>query len=253
MDREPRRDSSAPLPWPGRGWRAWQCRWRRGGAVAAAGRRARADLGGAGARGDGEAPRRGTGGPRRGRCGLARCRPIYVRYRPGRYCRVLYEVRFRDPATGAATDRLAHAALLRGDRAERLWARGEPRQLAERAAELHPGPPAARAAYVPALRAVAQVYPVDLDLPGLVEAAAPEVMRERLGDALAVGRALRRVEPELVRYKPRRRAVLRIRLEGGPRQAVYAKARADERGALIHRSAARSRSPSRSATCPTCG
>jgi Phosphotransferase enzyme family len=167
---------------------------------------------------------------------VAHCRPIYIRYRPGRYCRVLYEVRFRDPATGAATERLAHAALLRGDRAERLWARGEPQRLAERAAELHPGPPAARAAYVPTLRAIVQVYPVDLDLPGLVEAAAPEVMRERLGDALAEG-ALLEVAPELVRYKPRRRAVLRMRLEGGRRQAVYAKVRADERGALIHRSA----------------
>jgi hypothetical protein len=167
---------------------------------------------------------------------VARCRPIYIRYRPGRYCRVLYEIRFRDRATGAATERLAHAALLRGDRAERLWARGEPQRLAERAAELHPGPPAARAAYVPTLRAIVQVYPVDLDLLGLVEAAAPGVMRERLGDALAEGRLLE-VEPELVRYKPRRRAVLRMRLEGGRRQAVYAKVRADERGALIHRSA----------------
>jgi hypothetical protein len=175
--------------------------------------------------------------PAAGDSRVVRCRPIYIRYRPGRYCRVLYEVRFRDPDTGAATECLAHAALLRGDRAERLWARGEPRRLAERAAELHPGPPAARAAYVPALRAIAQVYPVDVDLPGLVEAAAPDVMSERLGDALADGRALPGVEPELVRYKPRRRAVLRMRLEGGPHQAVYAKVRADERGALVNRSA----------------
>jgi hypothetical protein len=62
-------------------------------------------------------------------------------------------------------------------------------------------------------------------------------MRERLSAVLPNGSNLRAVEPELVRYKPRRRAVLRLRLEGGDRSAVYAKARADERGPLIQRSA----------------
>jgi hypothetical protein len=172
-----------------------------------------------------------------GRLRISGCRPVYIRYSPGRYCRVLYEVTFQEPETGAETERFAHLALLRGNRAERLWSRGEPQRLAEHAERLHPGPPAGRAAYLPALRAIAQVYPVDLDLPGLVEAASPEAMRERLGAVLPEGRKLRAVEPELVRYKPRRRAVLRLRFEGGGRAAAYAKVRTDDRGALIHRCA----------------
>jgi Phosphotransferase enzyme family len=172
-----------------------------------------------------------------GRVLAVACRPVYLRYSPGRYYRVLYDVGLRDAGTGAVSERLAHAALLRGDRAERLWSRGEPQRLAERASELHPGPPDGRAAFVPALRAIVQVYPVDLDLPGLVEAASPETMRERLRTALPEGGELRAVTPELVRYKPRRRVVLRLGLQGGERTAAYAKVRADERGALIHRSA----------------
>ena len=108
-----------------------------------------------------------------GRLRVDGARPVYVRYSPGRYCRVLYRVTFRDAGTGAETERLAHAALLRGNRAERLWSGGEPQRLAQRAASLDPQPPAARAAHLPALRAIVQVYPVDLDLPGLVEAASP--------------------------------------------------------------------------------
>jgi hypothetical protein len=171
-----------------------------------------------------------------GRLRVLGCRPTYVRYSPGRYCRVLYEVTLEEARTGGETERLAHAALLRGRRAERLWARGEPQRLSERATRLHPGPPAARAAHLPALRAILQIYPVDLDLPGLVVAASPDAIGERLKAVLPEGRELRAVEPELVRYKPRRRAVLRLRLHGGGRAAAYAKVRTDERGALIHRS-----------------
>ena len=172
-----------------------------------------------------------------GRLSVVACRPIYIRYRPLRYCRVLYEATFEDAETGARTERLVHAALLRGQRAERLWAGGDPQRFAERAASLHREPPAARAVHVPALRAIVQIYPVDLDLPGLVEAASPDAMLERLSAVLAEGQELRAVEPQLVRYKPRRRAVLRMRLDGGERPAVYAKVRADERGALIQRAA----------------
>ncbi len=167
------------------------------------------------------------------------CRPSYVRYSPGRYCRVLYEVTFRRADTGVEAGVLAHAALLRGNRAERLWAGGEPQRLAERAAALHRPGPGAHAAHLPALRAIVQLYPVDLHLPGLVEAASPEALRERLRAVWPEGPDLRAVEPELVRYKPRRRAVLRLRLDGGGRDAAYAKLRADERGALIEDSARR--------------
>jgi hypothetical protein len=175
--------------------------------------------------------------PVEGGARVSRCRPIYLRYSPGRYCRVLYDVAFEDPETGAATESLAHATLLRDDRAARLWARGEAQLLAERARGLHRAPPAVRAAFLPELRALVQVYPVDLHLPGLIEAASPAAMLERLTAVLPDGERLRAVEPELVRYKPRRRAVLRMGLEGGERSAAFAKVRADGRGALIQRAA----------------
>ena len=87
-------------------------------------------------------------------CGWSAVAPTYCPLQPGRYCRVLYEVTFRRADTGVETGVLAHAALLRGNRAERLWAGGEPQRLAERAAALHQPGPGAHAAHLPALRAI---------------------------------------------------------------------------------------------------
>jgi hypothetical protein len=124
--------------------------------------------------------------------GLERCTPRYVKYKPGHHCHVLYDLVI-DGACAAG-----HLMMLRPRRAERLWSRLVESRLPERA-----GVPAFLAAE---LGAVLQLYPVDLRLPGLVEAAAGA---------------------ELVRYKPGRRAVLRCRR--GER-VVYRKLRADDAG-----------------------
>jgi Phosphotransferase enzyme family len=122
--------------------------------------------------------------------GAERCLPRYAKYRPGRRLQVLYELDGGD---------LAHLTMLPPARAERLWAHVAASGLLERV----PG----GARRVPELAGVLQRYPVDVRLPGLVEAS---------------------VASELVRYKPGRRAVLRYRLDG---RAVYGKLRADDAGA----------------------
>jgi hypothetical protein len=133
--------------------------------------------------------------------GLERCTPRHVRYKPGHHCHVLYDL-VLDGARAAG-----HVMMLSPRRAERLWSRLVESRLPERA-----GVPAY---HVSELAAVLQLYPVDLRLPGLVDAAAGA---------------------ELVRYKPGRRAVLRYRR--GER-VVYGKLRADDAGSA-HIAVARS-------------
>jgi hypothetical protein len=130
------------------------------------------------------------GGAVAGLLGVERCVPRYARYRPARQLQVLYELE---------SGSLAHLTVLPPARAERLWGRVAASGLLERV----PG----GARRVPELGAVLQRYPVDVRLPGLVEASAAA---------------------ELVRYKPGRRAVLRYRLDG---RVVYGKLRADDAGA----------------------
>jgi phosphotransferase family enzyme len=124
--------------------------------------------------------------------GLQRCAPRHVKYKPGHHCIVLYDL----VIDGACT--AGHLTMLRPRRAERLWSRLVESRLPERAG--------VRAHHVAELAAVLQLYPVDLRLPGLVEAAQGA---------------------ELVRHKPGRRAVLRYRR--GER-TVYGKLRADDAG-----------------------
>src|SRR5918999_1321167 len=133
--------------------------------------------------------------------GLERCEPRHVRYKPGHHCHVLYDLVLDDACTSG------HLSMLRPRRAERLWARLVESRLAERA-----GVPAC---HVGELAAVLQLYPVDLRLSGLVDAAAGA---------------------ELVRYKPGRRAVLRYRRD---ERVVYGKLRADDAGSS-HMAVARS-------------
>src|ERR671914_60206 len=112
--------------------------------------------------------------------GLERCTPRHVKYKPGHHCHVLYDL----VVDGACT--AGHLMMLSPRRAERLWSRLVESRLPERA-----GVPAC---HVGELAAVLQLYPVDLRLPGLVEAAAGA---------------------ELVRYKPGRRGGVGFPRGGG--------------------------------------
>lgn len=163
------------------------------------------------------------------------CRPCYVRYKPGTGCLVGYDLTLRETGTGATIALPAHARLYADGRGERLSASRALDRLAERAARRHPGPPAGRVAYLPGLGALVQIYPVDRYLPALVRATSAGKMRRTLGDALPheTGRSLALRGPELVRYKPGRKALLRYRLPGSEPGVLYGKLHADERGAVL--------------------
>jgi Ser/Thr protein kinase RdoA (MazF antagonist) len=170
----------------------------------------------------------------RGAARVERCHPRYAKYKPSRHCHVLYELALQDARTGRRLTTLGHLTVLRARRAERLWSRLAASGLAERAARLHPPVSAGSACHLPELGGVMQLFPLDVKLPGLVEASSASVMPAALADALGVPSTEARAascSPELVRYKPCRRAVLRYRLGGRDAPVVYGKLRADGAGA----------------------
>lgn len=162
---------------------------------------------------------------------VERCSPQYVRHRPGRGCLVLYELELEDAQTGRRVTTLGHVTALGAGRADRVWSRLAGSGLVERAARLHPELSIGAACRLPELGAVMQLFPIDVRLPGLAEATSASVMRTTLGDALHAPAAVR-CSPELVRYKPGRRAVLRYRLGTPGTSVVYGKLRADGAGAV---------------------
>src|SRR5439155_5151654 len=93
------------------------------------------------------------------------------------------------------------------------------------------------------LRLVLHTFPVDPDLPGLLDATDPERLPEILGPTLAdsfEGLVLQECRPQLVRYVRRGRCVIRYEvlwlLPGSDRvlkQVVYGKVYADDQGAHI--------------------
>jgi hypothetical protein len=135
------------------------------------------------------------------------CTPYYVKYKPGKYCIVQYDLKM-SPEMPAR--RPAYAALFPAARLKRLRLR------------------AGAAPYSPELGGIVQLYPADLRLPGLAEASSPERMSRRFRYLSAVtGPEVNVRFVDLVRYKAHKRAVLRYGLEGGPRRAVYGKIRKD--------------------------
>jgi hypothetical protein len=148
------------------------------------------------------------------------CDPCYVRYKPATNCIVQYRLALEDADSGRAHGTIAHAKLFAGGRAGRVWARPSVHELAATA-----GNDAVRAAHVPELDALLQLYPVDVALPALAVVASPagrHVVDELVSDADGAR------QPELLRYKPARKALLRF-------GSVYAKLHAHANGGAIHR------------------
>ena len=154
------------------------------------------------------------------------CTPCYVRYKSGTNCLVQYGLRLREPGSRLSIELPVHAKLYADGRAERLWLKGALHRLARRAADVNPDPPIERALHFPELRAIVQVYPVDVALPALTRVASGEGM----GAALHRGASLDGAETvELVRYKPARKALLHF-----PTRGLFAKLHADGRGRLAY-------------------
>jgi aminoglycoside phosphotransferase (APT) family kinase protein len=167
-----------------------------------------------------------------GKLEVESCRPRYIRYKPGTNCLVQYELALR----GEHAHRirvLAHAWLYSDRHVGGIWA-GRPLQhLIERAHRL-PGLPSARAALLPEIKGLLEIYPVDRKMPGLLGAASAATVRQPLLAALSEDGDRYGLEGiELVRYKPGRKAVLRYGLRGGRREAIYGRVHADGRGAAL--------------------
>jgi Ser/Thr protein kinase RdoA (MazF antagonist) len=169
-------------------------------------------------------------GARLGGVTVRSCVPCYVRYKPGTNCIVQYRLTVEEHASGEVDHLSAHVKLYAEGRAQRVWSSGVLRALSEQASARGGAvPPFVRAAHLPELGAVLQIYPVDVALPSL-SVAASEAGRAR------VLRELRRSDDhtdggvELLRYKPARKALLRYEAVGG---TVYAKVHADERGRVL--------------------
>jgi ABC-type multidrug transport system fused ATPase/permease subunit len=150
---------------------------------------------------------------------LERCRAGKALYVPGEGCSVRYQVELRETATGRRFERLVGGRLFSDGDAATAFLRERLAPLVERAAgrtELEAfARPIARVA---PLRLVLHAFPLDGDLPTLVDATDPAGMTARLGDSLHTPQGGRlvaeRCAVELVQYARRDRCVLRFRVGG---------------------------------------
>jgi len=166
---------------------------------------------------------------RTGSFDIVSCRPHYVRYKPAASCMVQYEIAIRD-AGGERLTTSAHITLFHDDRAERLAASAAIARLEERATRLQATLPVHRSAYIPEVGGLLQLYPLDRDLHFLVRASDANLMSKQLRKALPEFDSLAlTADPEMVRYKPERKALLQYVLDGGPVTQMYGKVHADDR------------------------
>ncbi len=167
-----------------------------------------------------------------GKLEVESCHPRYIRYKPGTNCLVQYELTLRGEHAHPIRV-LAHAWLYSDRHVGGIWAGRPLQRLIEHAHRL-PGLPSVRAALLPEIKGLVEIYPVDRKMPGLLGAASAATVRQPLLAALSEDGDRAALEGiELVRYKPGRKAVLRYRLRGGRRGAVYGRVHADGRGAAL--------------------
>lgn len=169
-----------------------------------------------------------------GRFSLLACAPCYVRYKPGTSALVQYRLRIFDAINDAVEGTTGFFRLYSDDHGAELWAKQSLHALIRRSVKYLPDSLQDRAAYLPEMRALVQIFPVDHDLRALALVAAPRGLRRTLREVLPVeeGRPARQ-RAELIRYKPARKALLRAPWEGGTTGAAYVKVLSDDRGSTL--------------------
>ncbi len=158
------------------------------------------------------------------------CEPRYVRYKPETSCIVQYDLGFR-LADGELTSTTAYVKSFAGSRADQRGASQRLSRMQQRAAEMHGPSPMPLSVPLPPVGGLLHVFPVDFELRFLVRASSRDGMQSFLrkyGDGLEDDVCVAGA-PELVRYKPERKAMLRYRLENGPVETLYGKVHATER------------------------
>jgi aminoglycoside phosphotransferase (APT) family kinase protein len=160
------------------------------------------------------------------------CHPYYVRYKPERYAHVQYRLECEE----ASVPVLGHLALYPPARTGKLAARYEAARGRADSNE--------QAVYVDRIYGLAQLFPIDVGLPGLRTAASPDAMAARFKRDLAheFGGEVRGCLAELIRYKAQKRAVLKYDVDGPMAETVYGKLRNDGAGRLHQIGAAMKRS-----------
>jgi hypothetical protein len=179
----------------------------------------------------------------RARYTIVECEPSQSVY-TGDGCIVRYEVEAHDSAGGPAIRPLVTGRIFRDAAACEQYLREKLAPLVERMrgrAEIAPF--AAPAAVIEPLRMAVYVFPIDGELPVLVDVTDAERARQIMADMLPEARANRLVvtgcQAELGHYGRQHRCVLRYHVEGTAvgedtpqRMLVYGKVAADGRGAL---------------------
>jgi hypothetical protein len=169
---------------------------------------------------------------------LQRCVPGKALYTPGEGCTVRYQLQLRESASGRRVDRLVGGRLFADPPDAAAYVRDRLEPLAARAGRRRDLVPFARpVALVEPLRLGLHVFPLDGDLPSLLEATDSRFMTPVLRDALDGALAVEGCRVELVQYARRGRCVLRYHLDGraagdghAARQVVYGKLHADGQG-----------------------
>jgi aminoglycoside phosphotransferase (APT) family kinase protein len=162
---------------------------------------------------------------------IVACRPTYVRFKPQTSCLVAYEIDIC--VDGRHSTHRAHIRTFADDRGRRRMTNRKLEKLVARASAADDDPGIAWVTYLPALNGMFSIFPVDYDLRSLLTVAtassARTSLRQVLGNpALELARA-----PELIRYKPGRKALLRYTLEGDHHPVAYGKTLTDDRTGML--------------------
>ncbi|MEJ7901089.1 MAG: phosphotransferase, partial [Thermomicrobiales bacterium] len=156
-------------------------------------------------------------------------RPRYVRYKPGASCLVQADL-VMGHAEGRQTTESAHLQLFLDNRGRRRAESSRMLRLRERARTPFPNLPWQGATLVRELNGLFQVYPIDYELRFLVRALDSAWMSAEIGAALADRSIAISGQPELIRYKPERKALLRYHLDHALVEGLYGKLQVDDRG-----------------------
>jgi aminoglycoside phosphotransferase (APT) family kinase protein len=175
------------------------------------------------------------------RLAIERCNPGQAIYLAGDFCGLRYEMELRDRMSGAPSEALVIGRVFQGQAARAAYMRDKLAPVAARArgrADLAPF--RAAAAEIGALNMVVHAFPIDGDLPVLLDVTDPGyvlgLLNEILPSARAGELAPRECLVELAHYGRQHRCTLRytidgVRPDGGAAQEiVYAKVATDGSG-----------------------
>jgi len=173
---------------------------------------------------------------------IERCNPGQAIYLGTDFCGLRYEMEVRDRASGELIEPLVIGRVFQDGAARAAFMRDKLAPVAERArgrADLALF--AAAAAEIDALNMVVHAFPLDGDLPVLLDVTEPEyvvaLLKETLPGARAGDFTPRESRAELAHYGRQHRCTLRYIIDGAgrdgspARQVVYAKVAADGSGA----------------------